>query len=104
VLGLGIFSHISAWMLMPMYLALSMVIFIRAEQAVVTVAAAVAGFAILAMLPYVFPVGPSKPKSSLVRARSMGNPVPVIAHAPSGFRFVLSNAAVSRVVSRSSCS
>ena len=32
---------------------------------------------------------PSKPRSSVVRARSIGNPVPVIAQAPSGLRFVL---------------
>ena len=34
--------------------------------------------------------GPSKPSSSLVRSRSIGKPVPVIAQAPSGFRFVRS--------------
>jgi hypothetical protein len=35
------------------------------------------------MLPYVLPVVPSNPSSSAVRSRSIGNPVPVIAHAPS---------------------
>ena len=58
----------------------------------------------VAMLPYVLPVGPSNPSSTDVRARSIGNAVPVIAHAPSGFLFVVWNAAKSRSVSRSSCS
>ena len=39
-----------------------------------------------------------------MRRRSIGNPVPVIAHAPSGFRFVVAYAASSLTASRSSCS
>ena len=41
-------------------------------------------------------VGPLKPSSDEVRLRSIGKPVPVIAQAPSGLRFVLSNAAFRR--------
>ena len=47
VLGLGFFSHISAWLLMPMYLAVSLVVFARrAAEPVRMAAAALAGFAL----------------------------------------------------------
>ena len=46
----------------------------------------------------------SKPSKSAVRSRSIGNPVPVIAHAPRGHRFVVWWAECSRTKSRSSCS
>ena len=36
------------------------------------------------MLPYVLPVGDEKPSRALVSDRSMSNPVPVMAQAPSG--------------------
>jgi hypothetical protein len=47
VLGVGFFSHISAWLLMPMYLAVSLVVFARRSAAPIRMAAAaLAGFAL----------------------------------------------------------
>lgn len=47
VLGLGLFSHISAWMLMPMYLAIGVIVFARqSERPLRTITIALAGFAI----------------------------------------------------------
>ncbi len=50
VLGLGLFSHISAWMLMPMYFAIGVVVLVRrSERPLRTIAIALCGFAIPAM-------------------------------------------------------
>jgi 4-amino-4-deoxy-L-arabinose transferase-like glycosyltransferase len=47
VLGVGLFSHISAWMLMPMYLTIGLVVLLRRSPTPVrTAAIAVSGFAI----------------------------------------------------------
>mmetsp|Transcript_16354 Transcript_16354/g.50777 ORF Transcript_16354/g.50777 Transcript_16354/m.50777 type:complete len:203 (-) Transcript_16354:448-1056(-) len=49
-------------------------------------------------------VGPSKPSACAVACRSMGSPVPAMAHAPRGHRLARARQSLRRPASRSSCS